>query len=782
MTVTGGITRLATWVRGRPRLAALAVIVLVAIVPFLDGLLAGRMYTGCAGPTEIHDACIQFEPWMAQALRAVRGGELPLWNPYQGLGVPLLANMQSALLWPLNAAYLVLPFPLALAAVKVARLALTGIFTFLFLSRLGCRVAPATIGAIAFAWSSFSVVWLYHPQSNSAMVLPLLFWLIEETFARRGWLAPIGLAAGLGLGWLGGHPGTYVHVLLAAGLYYAAKLWGVREPRLRLRRVIEGALAVALSLCLAAAQLLPFAEYLAHSEAAYRVGYPENPFLRPFHLPLLWVPDLLGNYPIAYPLLRRFDMGYFTLARTYAEATTGYVGLTLAFLAFVAVGWRWADRRVRVFAGLSLFSLAAAFGLPGVRTLFVSVPLLTQSHPNRGLFVHAFAVTALAALVLSDPALTRDTHRPRRWGLALAGTLALVATTSALAVWLAAPVLIDRDAYPAYLRWLALGTAVNALMLGIVVALRRTPAFVWAVGLVVLVETVGHGAAMLHSLPPEKYFPDTPMIRYLKEHLGLYRFAVLSGDPLVLPDLATYYGLAQVEQYDALLVRATVEAVRGHMSGPLPNGTKNLEIVGKVESGFLRLAGVRFGITEVGNDLRGRVTASGPPLAMFTPVFNVRGLAVVRNMDELPRAFVLPGAVADVASRPVAQLVADPRTDAAIERYGSTRVVVRLPSGAPAGTLILSDAFYPGWRATVDGQPALVHQVRAANLRAVPVPEGARVVTFHYAPGSVRWGFLVSGITLAALVAAAGSVRLAGRRDGDRSSASGPAGQGRARA
>jgi hypothetical protein len=740
------------------------VIVLVALIPFLEGLRTGRVYTGCAGPPGISDACVQFEPWMTQALRAVRQGELPLWNPYQGLGAPLLANMTSALLWPLHAAYLVMSFELALGTTKVARLALTGLFTFLYLVRLGCRVVPATIGAIAFMWSSFSVIWLYHPQGNYALVLPLVLWLVEETFARRGWLAPIGLTGALGLGWLGGHPGTYVHVLIAAGLYYVAKLWSEPDRLLRRRRIAEGALAMVGGLALAAAQVLPFAEYLAHSEAAHRVGVPEDPFLRAFHLPLLWMPDLLGTFPIAYSLLRPFDAGYFTLVRSYAEATNGYVGLTLAFLAFVAVGWRWADRRVRILTGLSVWSLAAAFGLPGVSTLFLSVPLLTQSHPNRGLFVHAFAVVALASLALSDGGLQRGTDRPRPWTLALAGYLGLVAIASVVAVWLAGPVLIDRESFPAHLKWLALATVANALALGGVVTLRRSAVFVWATGLVVLVETVGHNAAMLHPQPPEMRVPATPVFRYLNDNAGLHRFAVLSGDKLVLPDLATYHALTQLEHNDNLLVRETVEALRRHMSGPLPTGSKYLEIGGKVEADFLRLVGVRFGVTEVGNDLRGRVAADGPPTAIFRQVFSAREVAVVRNREELPRAFVLADAVEDVAGRPVAELVARPRSEAVIERYGSTVVRVRLPPAGPAGTLILSDAHYPGWRAAVDGNPVPVHQVRAANIRAVPVPSNAQVVTFRYAPGSVRWGLLMSGATLVGLVAAAVSSRRGERR------------------
>jgi hypothetical protein len=409
-----------------------------------------------------------------------------------------------------------------------------------------------------------------------------------------------------------------------------------------------------------------------------------------------------------------------------------------------------------MFAGLSLWSLAAAFGLPGVRALFVSMPLLSQSHPNRGLFVHAFAVTVLAALALSDAGLRREGERSYRWGATLVITLALVATTSVLGVWLAWPYLEGHEIYRLYMRQVVKWTAVDFLALAIVVALRKSPAFLWCVAVVVLAETAGHGWMMLHPLPRAQYFPSTPTIRYLEENLDRHRFAVLSEDRLLAPDLVTFYGLGQLEQYDTLLVGATVDAVRQHMSGTLPSGAKMLRVVGKIDADFLRLVGVRFLVARAWEDLEERVAARGPLTAAFTPVLDEGRVIAFRSTAELPRAFVLPGAVEDVVRRPVAELVAAPRTGAAIERYGSTMVSVRLPPAA--GTLILSDAFYPGWRATVDGQSVPVHRVQAANLRAVAVPAGAQVVTFRYAPWTARLGMLVSGLTLIGLVGAAAAV------------------------
>ena len=91
---------------------------------------------------------------------------------------------------------------------------------------------------------------------------------------------------------------------------------------------------------------------------------------------------------------------------------------------------------------------------------------------------------------------------------------------------------------------------------------------------------------------------------------------------------------------------------------------------------------------------------------------------------------------------------------AMVEVYEPEKVVVRAALAEP-GYLVLSDTYYPGWEAWVDGQPAAI--LRADLLfRAVALEAGEHVVEFRYRPASLRWGAGISLAALAVLVAGLG--------------------------
>jgi uncharacterized membrane protein YfhO len=60
-----------------------------------------------------------------------------------------------------------------------------------------------------------------------------------------------------------------------------------------------------------------------------------------------------------------------------------------------------------------------------------------------------------------------------------------------------------------------------------------------------------------------------------------------------------------------------------------------------------------------------------------------------------------------------------------------------------SGYLVLTDAYYPGWMATVDDKPV---EVERADImfRAVKIPAGQHRVELRYQPQSFSFGLLIS--------------------------------------
>ncbi len=72
---------------------------------------------------------------------------------------------------------------------------------------------------------------------------------------------------------------------------------------------------------------------------------------------------------------------------------------------------------------------------------------------------------------------------------------------------------------------------------------------------------------------------------------------------------------------------------------------------------------------------------------------------------------------------------------------------------AGSALLVVSELFYPGWKATVNGQPAEIHKTDGA-LRGIMVPAGASHVVMEYAPASFYLGIGLSSLAAAGVVVA----------------------------
>jgi uncharacterized membrane protein YfhO len=102
--------------------------------------------------------------------------------------------------------------------------------------------------------------------------------------------------------------------------------------------------------------------------------------------------------------------------------------------------------------------------------------------------------------------------------------------------------------------------------------------------------------------------------------------------------------------------------------------------------------------------------------------------------------------------------------DATIVGYGPNEVDLETSAKQP-GYLVLSEVYYPGWRALVDAREVQV--LRADYLfRAVALTAGAHRVRFIYDPLTFKLGAALSGLTILVLIP--GSVYLSRRQTAER--------------
>ena len=99
----------------------------------------------------------QFWPWRQLVKMQILSGEWPLWNPLLGNGTPLLANLQSALFYPPNLLYLLLPVEQGLTLSVVLHLMLAGIFMYAYARQLELSPFAALLAALTFMFSGYLV-------------------------------------------------------------------------------------------------------------------------------------------------------------------------------------------------------------------------------------------------------------------------------------------------------------------------------------------------------------------------------------------------------------------------------------------------------------------------------------------------------------------------------------------------------------------------------------------------------------------------------------------------
>ena len=712
-------------------------------------------------------------------------GELPLWNPHLYTGAPFLADMQSGLFYPLNLILFTLAPNFqyeALQWMAALHVFLAGAFMYLCLRYMEpgrpLRVPAAFAGALAYMFSDMFIV--HFGNLNLIAVaawLPLILLLFWRALRTRSLGLSVGAGLALGIATLEGHLQITLMIGLALGLSALVAGWSLYRQRPGLGQVRYWAwpllalgLAAGVAMGLSALVLLPALEYARLSPRAmlpYREAARYS--LVPALLGELWVPGLFSSRE---PLL------YWGV---WDRVAAGYLGVFSLLLAGLAVLLR-RGRRLSLLLVLTIAGLLLALGGESIfhGWAYLLLPGFDQLRaPARFVLLLDFALAALAALGL-DRLLTPLNRRLRHsfesaWRALLwfgAGAAIVGGAWAYLVVYQAQ----DRDP-TLFWRVSAAGSSVifALIMLGaalVWLAARRSgrlsrPALGWLAAGLIFVDLASVGAyADLGHRPPTEGYDHPQIVEFLENDPGFFRIdsrtdiadvwqpdlALLAGlydvggvdNPLVVADVARYWqgtGGRSTALYDFLGVRYVLgskEVVLDWDKFSLAFDDDPAVNVYRNETALPRALVVLDAIIAADHaDAWGRIHEAG-----FDP-----GTTVVL---EGVQPFV-PPAAPQAAGPPVARVV----------RYRPDAVEIEVETPAE-GYLVLSDPYYPGWQAQVDGEPAELLRANYA-FRAVSVPAGSHAVTMVFRPTTWQAGVVLTSLTVLALLVVTG-MTLARRR------------------
>lgn len=729
----------------------------------------------------VWDGIAQYYPWRLFAAETLRSGLLPLWNPYQFCGTPFIANGQSAVFYPLNLVFWLLPTAAAFGWSAWLHLALTGWFAYLFLRRIGTGRVGSVAGAVVWQGNGFFIAWIHLPTVLcTASWLPLILLLVEGALLRRRAhrAVPAGLA--LGLSYLGGHPQVFLFIALLTAAYIIARglsraagqTFGQRAARL----LATGAVTGAVGLGLASVQLLPTLDLLRIAHRAFVPGPESYRAFLSHAMPPIQLGGLLMPHAFGHPAL-----GSYAGRDNYAEFAcyVGVVALPLALWAiFASRTWH-----ARFLGATALVVFLIVLGTPINEPLYRWLPGFARAGgPGRMLVLAIFTLSMLAGMGADHLPRGLGDRRGARPPAVLILLVALLVIGSHAWRVVVAPHLAEGRpgifslAGTEGMRASALSVAAIVLI-GLASrlsapALARIP-IILILALDLLLASQGH----LHISPRAWVYPPVPItVAGQARILGNASDWPINRFPnaVLPPNSATVYHLRDAFGYDSLYLaryRDFAAAVQHGDPSPPLNGNMLLARLGTVYGlDMMSLAGVETVLSP--DHVRGLrmetagayYTYSNPyarprawlaSSAVFVPT-HAGAVASLATLGPMLDTIIVTGADdlgpvgATFFSRPVELRDISPN---------AVEVTVK---GRGGGYLFLADAFAPGWTARADKRQL---PIRPANVafRTVALPPDAGSVVFRYEPAAFRIGLFVALLACAAVAVTAAIVVTRGR-------------------
>lgn len=696
-------------------------------------------------------------PMQTLAVSLIKQGVWPLWNPYILGGAPLMANFQSAAFSPLNLVYFVFNTIDAWSIQIMLQHFLAALFTYFLLRHWKVSGLGAVFGGIVYAFSGFNMIWSqWSGHAFAAAFIPLILLFSDQILTRKNKYVGIGLSLAFALQIFAGYPQVIIYTAVATGL-----LWIFRLQKKYLAPTFKLAIFFGLGFGLSAIQLLPGAELMLQSAWA-RDPHPRQWAFLPFIKTITFIaPDFFGNHSTA---------NYWG-PQDYTS-NTGFVGVVGFVFATAALQKIRSNRFVLYLVSLLITALLLVYETPISIFLWQENILgMNAASAHRGLVLFNLSAALLAGFGL-------DIFKNSKFKIINLALTALMLFVYAAYAYFG----LEGANQAVALRNLVFPSLIFVILFGLILFgclgykdKKLAELSVLLVFLLMTFELYRFGWKFVSFAKRDYLFPKTPIISYLQSRPQPFRISL--GDTIPV-NLHMNYGLETLAGYETIRPAKSARflaVLNKNSARAVP--AKRYGIIDSESSNLLSLANTKYFLTLKRNN-KGQPDPDGDlpqkyKTDRFEKVFEDGSVAILLNRQALPRAKMFYNwevykneqeileAMVDpkfdfsnkliLLQQPNVPVVSNSKSEVEYLEYKNQYSKIRVETDK-AGMLFISESYYPGWNAYLDGRKVQLYQADYA-FRAVKVPSGRHTVEFRYMPDSFRYGRVLSSISLLVLVA-----------------------------
>lgn len=703
----------------------------------------------------MQDSIMQLYPWRHLVYESIQNGIIPFWNPYQFMGMPFMAGMKPMVFYPLNI-FFGLGEITSWHILLLFQLVGAGYFMYLLVKELTNNTTAAVLSGICFAYSSLMVGLLEFGSDGNAIIwLPLFLFAAKKYLDdRKGiWTAIFGIAIAAAV--FAGHLQYLGYELLVTCIFILA--YG-RKSKARMSTYLRLLLFGVLGFGISAIQLFPSLEMFRYSYRGIANSYDvfAEGLLKPYQLVRLLAPDFFGH-----PMTHDLHMGYIEQC--------GYFGVVPLFFTVWAMITNRTNWFVRLFSAVFIFGVL--FSLDGIAQLLyvLRIPLITSGYGARIFYTALFSGSVLAGLGLFTYLQPGNETKKRQWLFRYIATILIVFGVSfALTKIIHTPVpSFNNLKFPVGIVLLFAGAGFLYFIVKKRNAALATILFALAVLGITYFDLFRLGYRFLTFSNTKFLYPDTKVVTFIKEQTQKTLGRVYG---LAEPELPSYLGVYSVETYNSLYSMRTgklLQALDGKDMTSLPvnkyllNKNENLKYI-------LDLAGTSLIVIDKGKNPASEYFRSSRFEKELTRVFEDDKFDVYRNDTSIPRFGVFYDVRQNVSDGEALQLLQNRLVNLDTTILIDTAIPIELQQGTGSADLLssslnsqtfrvqtdkpallyVSDAFFPGWKAIVNGKEKQIYRTNY-NFRSVLVPSGNSEVVFTYQP--THWPVYV-GISIVSVL------------------------------